>query len=148
MQDANASVHESALASLLLIQERGIMLSPGVSAHLIDLLITSLFRSKRPETVEDATRSARMLLRSCLSETLPVLLKGTTSRNLFSGLQSLVCIGRSMGVEIRGGEASSPVPACPESDLLSAMVDQLLRVVSTAKVMGRARAAICACCIL
>ncbi len=134
LQDANATVHEAAIKVLISIQVRGMVQDASTSAHLLDLLISSLFCSKRTETVEDATRSARMLLLQDLHATLPVLLKGTLSRNLSSGLQSLVCLQKSMGVEIRGNSADSASPSCPVPDLLSSMVDQLLRVIATAKV--------------
>ena len=134
LQDANATVHEAAVKILIDIQTRGMVQDAATSAHLIDLLITSLFCSKRVETVEDATRSARMLLLQDLHATLPVLLKGTISRNLSSGLQSLVCLQKSMGVEIRGESSQQAIPDPPSPDLLFSLIDQLLRVIATAKV--------------
>jgi hypothetical protein len=131
LQDANADVHEAALTCLLSIQEKNISISDASAAHLMDLLITNLFCAKRSETVESALRSSRYLLSSNLVVTLPVLLKGSISRNLSSGYQSLVCTAKSIGKEISGPN-NSPLP----SELLSPMIDQLLRVIATAKVGG------------
>jgi hypothetical protein len=125
LQDANADVHEEALRALLLTQTKCISIPAPTAAHLMDLLITSLFCSKRPDIVMEVMRSAQLLLRDHLSDTLPVLLKGTICRNLSSGLQSIVCISRSLGAEISDG--LSP-------ELMASMVEQLLRVVATAKV--------------
>lgn len=132
LQDANTDVHELAISTLLVIQEKQLSIDGASSAHLTDLLITSLFCAKRSETVESAMRSARFLLSAHLSLCLPVLLKGTASRNLSSGYQCLVCIYKSLGVEIRGDGAAACPPLSP--DLMSSLVDQLLRVIATAKV--------------
>ena len=126
LQDANSNVHEEGLRCLLVIQDCGIGLNAATSAHLLDLLITSLFCSKQPETAAGALRSGRMLLKSHFADTFPVLLKGTICRNLHSALLSLVCISKCLGEEIRADKLS------PE--LMSSMVDQLLRVIATAKV--------------
>lgn len=128
LQDANVDVHEEALRCLLQTQTKCIHIPAPTASHLLDLLITSLFCSKRPDIVISVMNSAQLLLKTHLSATLPVLLKGTICRNLSSGLQSLVCISKSLGVEIGGVET----PLSP--DLMASMVEQLLRVVATAKV--------------
>jgi hypothetical protein len=90
----------------------------------MDALVSRLFCAKQEGTVDQAGRSARFLLRDYVGDALPVLLRGTSSRNLFSGYQSLLVLQRSLGVEIVSLDA----------DLLGRFVDQLLRVVSNAKV--------------
>ena len=125
MQDANADVQEGALACVLELQARGLSLGPGShAAQLMDVLVSRLFCSKQEATVDQAVRSARFLLRDYVGDALPVLLRGTSSRNLFSGYQSLQTLHKSLGVEL----------GTLGADRTTIFVDQLLRVVSNAKV--------------
>jgi hypothetical protein len=128
VQDANSDVQESALSCIVELQSRGLSLGPGShAAQLMDALVSRLFCAKQEATVEQATRSARCLLRDYVCDALPVLLRGTSSRNLFSGYQSLLTLQKSLGVEI----------VTLDVDLMGRLVDQLLRVVSNAKVCVR-----------
>ena len=128
LQDANASVHEEALSCILQAQEKGLSFSSNTGV-LMDILIVTLFCSKQQQIVSDANRCARELLRDSLLVSLPVLLKGTINRNLYSGLQSIICISESIGKEIAGSDGG-----CIPDALLSSLIDQLLRVIATAKV--------------
>ena len=123
LQDANSDVSEEALSCVHIICGRRV-LGAEHAESLQDLLVHKMFPSKRPQTIADSTYCTSFLLENYAESVLPILLKGTMSRNLSSGLQSLVCILKSLGTEIKD------LP--PE--LLSSMVDQLLRVVATAKV--------------
>ena len=133
LQDANADVSEKSLGCVLKIQERNLPLDSLTSAHLLDVLVVGHFASKREENLRDATLAVRSLLREHLPSTLPVLLKGTTSRSLQTSLQCVLCISQSLGKEICGPVAG----AAPDAGLLSPLVEQLLRVIATAKVSVR-----------
>ena len=125
LQDANSDVSEEALRVVHIICGRHVPFSK-FSVSLLDLLVHKMYSSKQSSTVNTATLCTQLILGDYLEECLPVLLKGTTSRNLATALQSLLCISKCLGEEIEVDNLST--------DLLSSMIDQLLRVIATAKV--------------